>query len=322
VIKVENLRKDFGSIKAVDNISFDVDEGEIVGILGPNGAGKTTTMRILTGFIPATAGKASVAGFDVFEDSMRARSSIGYLPESVPLYLDMRVDEYLGFRAGLHDISGKSRKEAVSRALEKCWLTDVRSRIIGTLSKGYRQRVGLADALLHDPPILILDEPTVGLDPNQIRQTRNLIKELGKNHTILISTHILPEVEMVCNRVIIVSKGRVMAQDTPERLRNQIGRTAIYAELRCQKSQIEDRIRQFSGVSDLDFKPLEDGFVGVDVYVSPGADPRLDIFRMASETGIEMRELHIENITLEDVFVHITTSEREVSTKCSEEVNQ
>lgn len=309
MIKVENLRKEFGSITAVDNISFEVDDGEIVGVLGPNGAGKTTTMRMLTGFIPPSSGRASVAGYDIFSQPIQARASIGYLPESVPLYTDMRVDEYLRFRAGLQGIPGSRKKQAITAALEKCWLTDVRSRIIGTLSKGYRQRVGLADSLLHDPPILILDEPTVGLDPNQIRETRNLIKELGKSHTVLISTHILPEVEMVCNRVIIVSKGRIMAQDTPDRLRNMVGRTSVVAEIKCQRAQIEEKLRQISGLSEISFKGMEQDFLRVNLYVEPGFDPRVEIFKLAAANSLELRELHIDNITLEDVFVHITTSE-------------
>ncbi len=222
MIKVESLTKRYGGFTAIDNISFEVGKGEIVGFLGPNGAGKSTTMRILSSFMPATSGRASIAGFDVFEKSLEARAHLGYLPENVPLYTDMRVTEYLNYRAALKGVRGRRLKERVGDVMELCSLTDVQNKIIGTLSKGYRQRVGLADALVHDPDLLILDEPTIGLDPNQIRQVRELIRNLGKHHTILISTHILPEVEMTCSRVIIINKGRIEASDTPKNLVDRI----------------------------------------------------------------------------------------------------
>ena len=208
MIEVENLTKRYAGVTAVDNISFKVGKGEIVGFLGPNGAGKSTTMRILSSFMPATSGRASIAGYDVFQDSIEARAHLGYMPENVPLYTDMRVTEYLDYRGALKGIRGHRLKDRVADVKELCSLRDVENRIIGTLSKGYRQRVGLADAMVHDPDLLILDEPTIGLDPNQIRQVRDLIKNLGKQHTILLSTHILPEVEMTCSRVIIINKGK------------------------------------------------------------------------------------------------------------------
>ena len=222
MINVKNLTKRYVNINAVDNISFNVEENETVGLLGPNGAGKTTTMRILTCFMPATAGTATVAGFDVFTDSLNVRQQIGYLPENVPLYLDMRVNEYLMFRAKLKNIPRRERRKKIDYCLELTGIKDVQNQITGTLSKGYKQRVGLADTLIHDPKILILDEPTIGLDPNQIMQIRQVIKGLGEKHTVLLSTHILPEVEMVCDRIMIIDKGKIVAMDTPANLMKQL----------------------------------------------------------------------------------------------------
>ena len=218
MIKVENLTKRYAGQAAIRDLNFEVGKGEVMGFLGPNGAGKTTTMRILAGFMPATSGRASIAGFDIFEQSLQARTRLGYMPENVPLYSDMRVTEYLEYRAALKGVPHRRIAERVGDVKELCGVKDVERKIIGALSKGYRQRVGLADALLHEPDLLILDEPTIGLDPNQIRQVRELIKNLGRQHTILLSTHILPEVEMTCSRVIIIHKGRIEACDTPENL--------------------------------------------------------------------------------------------------------
>jgi ABC-2 type transport system ATP-binding protein len=214
MIHVEKLNKYYGDYPAVRDVSFDVAKGQVVGFLGPNGAGKSTTMRILVGYITATSGKATIDGVDVFWNPIEARRKIGYMPESCPLYTDMKVDEYLRFRGGLKGLSRRERRIRIDYVAEKCWLQDVRKQLIGTLSKGYRQRVGLADALLADPPVLILDEPTAGLDPTQIRETRKLIRELGKQHTVLLSTHILPEVEMACDSVIIIQQGKVVAEGT------------------------------------------------------------------------------------------------------------
>jgi ABC-2 type transport system ATP-binding protein len=211
VIQVSTLTKYYDDYPAIRDVSFEVPRGQIVGLLGPNGAGKSTTMRILAGFLTATSGKAFIAGFDVFWDPLEVRRRIGYMPENCPLYTEMRVREYLDFRAGIKGIHGSEARKRVRYVLSRCWLEDVRRQVIGTLSKGYRQRVGLADTLLADPPVLILDEPTAGLDPAQIRESRALIRELGKHHTILLSTHILPEVEMTCDRVIIINRGRVAA---------------------------------------------------------------------------------------------------------------
>jgi ABC-2 type transport system ATP-binding protein len=221
MIHVENLTKYYGDYAAVRDISFDVSRGQVVGFLGPNGAGKSTTMRILTGYLRANSGQASIAGKDVFWDPIAARRQIGYLSEGCPLYTEMRVEEYLKFRGGLKGLNGRETRNRLAYVLDRCWLQDVRRQLIGTLSKGYRQRVGLADSLIANPPVLILDEPTVGLDPTQIRETRKLIKELGNEHTVLLSTHILPEVEMTCDSVIIIHQGRVAAQGTLEGVRSQ-----------------------------------------------------------------------------------------------------
>ncbi len=225
MIKVENLTKRYAGHTAVKDLSFEVGKGEIMGFLGPNGAGKSTTMKILSSFMPATSGRASIAGYDVFEQSLQARAHLGYMPENVPLYTEMRVTEYLDYRAALKGVPHRRINERVGDVKELCGLKEVEKKLIGSLSKGFRQRVGLADALVHEPDLLILDEPTSGLDPNQIRQVRDLIKNLGKQHTILLSTHILPEVEMTCSRVIIINKGRIEACDTPENLLGEI-RTA------------------------------------------------------------------------------------------------
>jgi ABC-2 type transport system ATP-binding protein len=221
VIHVSNLTKYYGDYAAVRDVSFEVPRGQVVGFLGPNGAGKTTTMRILAGFLTATSGRATIDGFDVFWRPLEVRRRIGYMPENCPLYPEMRVVEYLRFRAGIKGLHGGQARKRLDYVLGRCWLTGVRRQLIGTLSKGYRQRVGLADALLADPPVLILDEPTAGLDPSQIRESRKLIRELGEEHTILLSTHILPEVEMTCDRVIIINRGEVMMEGMLADLRGQ-----------------------------------------------------------------------------------------------------
>src|SRR6266436_353510 len=252
MIKVENLTKRYAGHTAIRDLNFEVGQGEIMGFLGPNGAGKTTTMRILAGFMPATSGRASIAGFDVFEQSLQARSRLGYMPENVPLYNDMRVTEYLDYRAALKAVPHRRVAERVGDVRELCGLKEVEKKVIGTLSKGYRQRVGLADALLHEPDLLILDEPTIGLDPNQIRQVRELIKNLGKQHTILLSTHILTEVEMTCSRVIIINRGRIEACDTPENLLGRI-RTAggVVVEARVGSDDGAEELQKIPGVRDV-----------------------------------------------------------------------
>src|SRR6187549_16428 len=252
MIKVENLTKRYAGQTAIQDLNFEVSRGEIMGFLGPNGAGKTTTMRILAGFMPPSSGRASIAGFDVFEKSLQARTHLGYMPENVPLYSDMRVTEYLNYRAALKAVPHRRIAERVGDVKELCGLKDVERKLIGTLSKGYRQRVGLADALLAEPDLLILDEPTIGLDPNQIRQVRELIKNLGSHHTILLSTHILPEVEMTCSRVIIINRGRIEACDTPQNLLSEI-RTAggVFVEAKVGSDDGAEELRKIAGVRDV-----------------------------------------------------------------------
>lgn len=308
MIKVENLSKRYAGVTAIDNISFEVAKGEIVGFLGPNGAGKSTTMRILSSFMPASAGRASIAGFDVFEKSLEARTHLGYMPENVPLYTEMRVSEYLNYRAALKGVPGRRMKERLGDVLELCSLRDVEKRIIGTLSKGYRQRVGLADALIHDPDLLILDEPTIGLDPNQIRQVRDLIKNLGRNHTILLSTHILPEVEMTCSRVIIINKGKIEASDSPQNLRDAI-RTSGGIRLEAQTPEDgAERLSSLAGVKEVTVEKDQDWNV-FHVKVDAGRDLRQEVYALAVDRHWKVRELTNRKATLEDVFVEITQSD-------------
>ena len=306
MIKVENLTKRYAGHTAIQDLSFEVGKGEIMGFLGPNGAGKSTTMRILSSFMPATSGRASIAGFDVFEHSLQARAHLGYMPENVPLYNDMRVTEYLNYRAALKSVPHRRIAERVGDVKELCGLKEVEKKIIGTLSKGFRQRVGLADALVHEPDLLILDEPTSGLDPNQIRQVRDLIKNLGKQHTILLSTHILPEVEMTCSRVIIINRGRIEACDTPENLLGRI-RTAggVTVEAKVGNDDGAEELRKISGVRDVTASTDGDWQVFA-LRVEANTDVREDVYRLASERRWTLRELSQRRATLEDVFVEIT----------------
>jgi ABC-2 type transport system ATP-binding protein len=306
MIKVENLTKRYAGQTAIKDLNFEVGKGEIMGFLGPNGAGKTTTMRILASYMPPTSGRATVAGFDVFEQSLQARSHLGYMPENVPLYADMRVTEYLDYRAGLKAVPHRRIMERVGDVKELCGLKEVEKKLIGTLSKGYRQRVGLADALLHEPDLLILDEPTIGLDPNQIRQVRELIKNLGKQHTILLSTHILPEVEMTCTRVIIIHKGRIEACDTPENLLGQIRQAGgVVVEAKVGNDNGAEELKKISGVRDVTTET--DGEWKIfSLRVESGTDVRTEVFQLASARRWTVRELSQRRATLEDVFVEIT----------------
>jgi ABC-2 type transport system ATP-binding protein len=297
-------------VTALGGVSFEVQPGEIVGFLGPNGAGKSTTMRILTGFIPATSGRVQVAGFDVLEDSLEVRRRIGYMPESNPLYVDMRVNEYLKFRARLKGVPRSERRDRLNEVLKLCGLEDVQRRVIGHLSKGFRQRVGLADALLAEPDLLILDEPTIGLDPVQIRQVRELIKDLGKRHTIFISSHILPEVEMTCNRVIILHHGKILASDTPDQLMKSIQAGGVI-QVEVRGAELPAKLGAVAGVETVDCRELEDGFVRATVTPKTGADPREAIYRLATAEGWTLRELTRTRTTLEDIFVQVTSEEDE-----------
>src|SRR6266446_5047736 len=312
MIKVENLTKRYAGQPAIRDLNFEVSQGEIVGFLGPNGAGKTTTMRILAGFMPPTSGRATVAGFDVFEQSLEARTHLGYMPENVPLYSDMRVTEYLNYRAALKGVHHRRVAERVGDVEELCGLKEVEKKLIGTLSKGYRQRVGLADALLAEPDLLILDEPTIGLDPVQIRQVRQLIKDLGKRHTILLSSHILPEVEMTCNRVIIIHHGRILASDTPDNLMKTLNAGGlIQVEVRGPGSEVQAKLRTVENVESISAKVIEDGYVRVMLTPQPGTDPRENVYQTVAANGWTLRELTRTRTTLEDIFVQITREEDE-----------
>ncbi len=310
MIKVDHLAKRYADVYAVDHISFEVKQGEILGLLGPNGAGKTTTMRILTCYMPATSGTATVAGYDVFRDSIDVRKNIGYLPENVPLYPEMRVKEYLSFRAKLKKLPYRERKVKIDECIEKCRIAEVQNQIIGTLSKGYRQRVGLADTLVHDPKILILDEPTIGLDPNQIRQVRQLIKELGEKHTILLSTHILPEVEMLCGRVIIINRGKIVAMDTPSNLAVQLrSGNNITLEVRGAGEKIKNALSAINGVKKVVWHEKGD-LSNFNVEAERGMDIREDVFTSIVKNNGVIREMKQTSITLEEIFHQITTQEQ------------
>lgn len=302
-IQVDRLTKSYGPLLAVDHISFDVPKGAIVGFLGPNGAGKSTTIRMLTCYMPPTSGSAKVAGHDVFFDSLAVREKIGYLPESNPLYTEMRVGEYLEFKGKIRGLDRATRKRRIAEVADRCWLTDRLRSVIGTLSKGYRQRVGIADALLHNPPVLVLDEPTVGLDPTQIREVRKLIGELAGDHTVLLSTHILPEVEMVCQRVIIIARGRIVAQGTPEELKQKAG-GGIRVEVRGPADQIRQTLNALPGVDRVEVESSSAGaFV---VHGKQTVEMRERIALAMSENKWALRELRQEGASLEEYFVRAT----------------
>lgn len=307
-IAIENLTKRYERFTALDGISFEVDSGQIMGFLGPNGAGKTTTLRILTGMLEATSGTVEVDGINVAENPLEVRKRIGYLPENVALYSELRVSEYLDFRAAIKGVGKKNRRAQLDQALERCRLTDVRRKLIGQLSKGYRQRTALADCLLGDPSLLILDEPTVGLDPNQIRQTRDLIKEIGKTSTVLLSTHILPEVEMLCDAVTIIHRGRIIATDSPQQLRQRVSNhSAVVAEIRGDEATITQELLQLSGVNNVKSRGIEQGYHYFEIDTQ-GGDLRADIYALAVSRGWKLRELSsAKRTSLEDVFVSLTT---------------
>ncbi len=310
MIQVNNLVKRYAGFTAIHGLTFSVQRGEIVGFLGPNGAGKSTTMRILSCFMPATSGTVMVAGYDIYEKSLEVRKHIGYMPENVPFYPEMRVDEYLHFRAALKGVPRSKRCSQVEKVSERCGITDVSRKIIGHLSKGYRQRVGLADALVHDPELIILDEPTIGLDPNQIRQVRKLIKDLGQSHTVLLSTHILPEVEMICSRVMIINKGRIVASDTPENLKRlRMGSGETQLEIKTDVETARREFRGIEGVDGIEVSPLEDGFCKVVLYPKNDEDLREIAYQRIHEKSWRLRELTRRRQTLEDVFVQITTED-------------
>ena len=312
MIEVENLTKRYAGHTAVSGLSFTVARGEIVGLLGPNGAGKSTTMRILSCFLPATSGTVRVGGRDVFNDSTEVRRRIGYMPENNPLHLEMRVREYLKFRARLKGLGWKRSRDRVDTVLEQCGLTDVRKKIIGQLSKGFRQRVGLADALVHEPELIILDEPTIGLDPQQIRAVRQLIKGLAKSHTVLISTHILPEVEMTCNRVLIMYEGRILAADTPENLQRVMSSNSqIIAEIAAPEADLNECWAQMPEIEQFNVSAAEGEYFRCALTARDGLDLRPLIFALACARGWSLRELTRSRHSLEDIYVQVTTPEEE-----------
>jgi len=314
VITVSNLKKTYGQTVAVDSVSFEVTKGQIVGFLGPNGAGKSTTIKMLACYLPPTSGGATVNGFDIFHQSLQVRASLGYLPENVPLYLEMKVDEYLDFRGRLRKMDRATRRKRMDYVTERTWLKNVRGKTIGHLSKGFRQRVGLADALLHNPAVLILDEPTVGLDPTQIRETRKLIKDLGGDHTVMLSTHILPEVEAVCDRAIVIAAGKIVAEGTPEELRaSRRLQARVLVECRGPSTEVHAALSRISGVANVEMldseHPLDKGYVVAAVRPSDGRDVREEVARTILNQGWALREVRLEHATLEEFFILVTAQQ-------------
>jgi len=314
MIEVEHLTKRYARQVAVDNISFSVGKGEIVGFLGPNGAGKTTTMRVLTCFMPPTEGKASVAGYDVYEHAMEVKRHIGYLPEAPPLYPEMEVGDYLRFVGRLKGIPSSDLERRVNEVADRCAIGDVKTKLITKLSKGYRQRVGLAQAIIHNPDVLILDEPTSGLDPKQILETRELIKSLSGEHTIILSTHILPEVEAICQKVIIIDKGKLVATDTVENLTHRMHGSdaaliAISADGVSDPPAVQQRLEQVRGVSKVVARPVGDGRLTFEVESLPNQNVRADLARAVVQSGWDLLELKSLAYSLEEVFLELTASE-------------
>lgn len=317
MIEVEHLSKIYGSTPAITDVTFNVEPGEILGLLGPNGAGKTTTMRILAGYLPATNGNARIAGYDVHENSLAVRQKIGYLPETPPLYPEMTVEGFLHFVAQIKGIPAGDRHQKVTAAIERCNLQDKRRVIIRKLSKGYRQRVGIAQAIVHDPPAIILDEPTVGLDPRQIIEVRNLIKSLAGTHTIILSTHILPEVSMTCSRVAIINRGKVVATNTPDNLMTQLtGGSGYEVEIEGEAALAKQVLQNIAGVSLVESIPTAGGHQAqvnrayLRVISQPGKEPGKDIATTLVRAGFGLHELRRVNATLEDVFLQLTTEEK------------
>ncbi|HTX39305.1 MAG TPA: ATP-binding cassette domain-containing protein [Bryobacteraceae bacterium] len=328
MIKVEGLTKRYARTVAVDNISFEVEKGQIVGFLGPNGAGKTTTMRVLTCFLPPTSGTASVAGFDVLENPMEVKKRIGYLPETPPVYPEMEVDEYLHFVGKLKGIGSGDIRRRVDEVTGRCAIGDVRKKLIGKLSKGYRQRVGLAQAIIHNPEVLILDEPTSGLDPKQIIEIRELLKSLSGEHTIILSTHILSEVEHSCERVIIISQGKLVAIDSVSNLTNRLrGSEAVALEVephdgRPNPVEVQQRLEQVSGVSRVVMKDSKNGRINFEVESLQGRSIRADLARSVVQSGWNLSELRAVGLSLEDIFLQLTAAEKKDGAKPKEEIKE
>jgi ABC-2 type transport system ATP-binding protein len=299
MIRVSELTKDYGSRRAVDSVSFEANQGEILGFLGPNGAGKTTTMRILSGYMPPTNGTAVVAGYDVMAESLEVRKRVGYLPETVPLYTDMTVFEYLKFMADLRHLP--QAEDAIDETVEMVGLTDRSESVIGSLSKGMRQRVGLAQALLHRPEVLILDEPTIGLDPAQIIEVRNLIREIGKERTVLLSTHILSEAQQICDRILIINKGKIVVEDTPGNLQARLtGAERVQLRVRGEADDLLKLVAKVKGVDEA--KVLPDG--AIEFQYAPGHDVRPEIAKLAVK--FDLLDMHAVSLSLEEIFLQLT----------------
>ena len=312
MIEVENLIKRYSGHTAVSGVSFAVERGEIVGLLGENGAGKSTILRILSCFLPATSGMVKVAGYDVFSQPDEVRRRIGYMPENNPLHRDMRVREYLRFRARLKGLSSVRTRQRVDTVMQQCGLVEVQRKMIGHLSKGFQQRVGLADALVHEPELIILDEPTIGLDPNQIRSVRALIKDLGQRHTVLISSHILPEVEMTCSRVLILRQGKIVAAESPNRLRARMSKSGqVVAEIAAPRQALQECWEAMPEVEHFDVSPVEGEFYRCALTPREGCDLRLQVYLLVRERGWVLRELTRSQHSLEDVFVAVTRANPE-----------
>jgi ABC-2 type transport system ATP-binding protein len=311
LIEVEHLVKSYSQARAVNDISFKVEKGEILGFLGPNGAGKTTTMRILTGYLPATGGTARICGFDVFDQSMEVRQRIGYLPETPPLYPDMTVGAYLAFVARIKGVAPGDIPKRVEQAMKMANISDKEHELIKRLSRGYKQRVGIAQAIVHNPDVVILDEPTVGLDPNQIKEVRHLIKSLAGDHTIILSTHILPEVEMTCDRVVIINKGRIAAIDTTENLTMQLkGGERVQVQVKGAADSLRSALETLEGIKHIEIKPAEDDLINAEVESESGIDLRPQIASRIVGGGFDLLELRSVNLSLEDIFMQLTTEEK------------
>jgi ABC-2 type transport system ATP-binding protein len=310
MIEVQNLTKRYGPTLAVSDVSFDVQKGEILGFLGPNGAGKTTTMRVITGYLPPTGGQVRVAGFDVVEEPLEAKKRIGYLPESPPVYTDMRVAEYLAFVARIKGVPRREIKRRIGEVCEKCAITDVAQRQIGKLSKGYRQRVGLAQAIIHNPDVLVLDEPTAGLDPKQIIETRELIKGLAGQHTVVLSTHILPEVSKTCQRVVVINAGRVVAVGTPDELTHRLqGYETVLITAEAPAAEMIDKLQRVDGVNWVEPRESRDASVTLEVQSEKGRDLRPELARVVVESNWKLQELKTSGMSLEDIFLKLTTKD-------------
>ena len=317
MISVSQLTKAYGPVLAVDQISFEVPKGQIVGFLGPNGAGKSTTICMLACYLPPTSGGATVNGFDIFHQSNEVRNTLGYLPESCPLYQEMKVPEYLDYRGRLRKMPRAERKKRIDYVMDRCWLREKETSVISHLSKGQRQRVGLADALLHNPAVLILDEPTVGLDPSQIIQARQLIKDLGGDHTVLLSTHILPEVEAVCDRAIIISGGRIVAQGSPDELRASLRmQSRVLVECKGPANEVKKMLGKIAGVRDVEIlnghagrKGEESGFITAAIQPKDSQDVREEVARTVIQNQWSLREIRMEQASLEEFFVQVTAKQ-------------